>query len=70
MSGMKELGEGVVRSYDERKVRLKELREETSHLRKGSREAQTAVRKELSEAKGAWQKAASTLQKKRHTRSK
>lgn len=70
MAGMKEVGEEVVRSYEERQKRLKELSTETSHLRKGYREAQERLREELSEAKDAWQKVASVLQKKRHPRSK
>lgn len=67
---MKEVAEGVVRSYEERKTCLKELKAGTSQLLKGYRQAQERLREELSEAKGAWQKAASTLQKKRHTRGK
>lgn len=67
---MKEVAEGVVRSYEERKACLKELKARTSQLLKGYRQAQGRVREEVSEAKDAWQKAASTLQKKRHPRSK
>lgn len=70
MAGMKEVAEGVVRSYDERQKRLKELKGETSQLLKGCRQTQAAVREEFLEAKDAWQKTASTLQKKRHPRSK
>lgn len=70
MSGMKAVGDQILRSYDERGRRLKELKAETSQLRKGYREAQAAVREELSEAQAAWQKAASTMQKKRQQRSK
>lgn len=70
MARMQEVGESVVRSFDARQKRLKELRSETTQLLKGYRQAQGALREELSEAKDAWQKAASTLQKKRHPRSK
>lgn len=70
MAEMKDVAEQVVRSYDERQRRLKELRTETSNLRKGYRDAQATVREELSAAKDAWHKAASTMQKKRHPRSK
>lgn len=70
MAQMKEVAEGVVRSYEERQNRLKELKTGTSHLLKSYRQAQGRLREELSEAKDAWQKAASTLQKKRHPRRK
>ena len=70
MAQMKEIAEGVVRSYEERKACVKELKVGTSQLLKGYRQAQERLREELSEAKDAWQKAASTLQKKRHQRSK
>ena len=66
MAEMKDVAEQVVRSYDERQRRLKKLRTATSNLRKTYREAQAAVREELSDAQAAWQKAAATLQKKRH----
>lgn len=70
MAGMKGLGEGIVRSYEERKTCLKELKAGTSQLLKGYRQAQGRLREELQGAKDAWQKAATTLQKKRHPRSK
>jgi hypothetical protein len=70
MAGMKEVGEEVVRSYEERQRSLKGLKAATSKLLQGYRQAQQTVREELSEAKEAWQRTASALQKKRHPRSK
>jgi len=66
MAGMREVGEEVVRSYEERQQSLKGLRATTSKLLQGYRQAQQTLREELSEAKEAWQKTAATLQKKRH----
>ena len=70
MAGMKEVGEDIVRSHEERQRSLKGLKTATSKLLQGYRQAQQTLREELSEAKEAWQKTASTLQKKRHPRRK
>ncbi len=70
MTRVQDVGAEVERSYDERQKRLTELKSETAHLLKGYRQAQGSLRAELSEAKDAWQHAASSLQKKRQGKTK
>ena len=77
MAQMKNVGEEIVRSYDERQRRLKEIQSQTSQLLKGAtellegfREVQGHVRDDVAQARGAWRKAMSSLQARKREHAK
>jgi hypothetical protein len=62
MGQTKDVGSEIVRAYDERQRRLKEIKSQTSQLLKGATELLQGLRDDLSQARDVWRKAVSTLQ--------